>query len=257
LPPLPVVLVLALAVRAGVLVGYLATHGGQGEAWEYERIAQNMLAGEGYTFRDRGLDRKAYGWPLLALVSYALHLVGGSQNFVPFFLFQLTLAVAVVWLTYVLARRWLGEPTARLAALLVAVEPGLVIYGSYKIHEMTLTTFLVMAGVVLLKRLRQRGSVGDAAALGVVGGLGLLARGTVVTLVVPLAVWAAGAHRGRPRALGLAAIAIGVALCTVAPWTVRNYLVFGQFVFISTAAGKTFWQGNNPATVGTNWTREG
>jgi 4-amino-4-deoxy-L-arabinose transferase-like glycosyltransferase len=256
-PPVAATLALALSVRVGVLLGYLATHGGRGEAWEYERIAQSLLAGEGYTYLERGQVRRAFGWPLLSLVSYALHLVGGAQNFVPYFVFQLILSVAIVWLTYVLARSWLGEATGRLAALLVALEPGLVIYGAYKIHEMTLATFLLMAGVVLFQRLRRRGFLGDAAALGVIGGLGLLARGTVVALFAPLAVWAVGSVRVNRRALGLAGLAVGVALLTVAPWTVRNYLVLGQFVFISTGGSKTFWQGNSPASIGTNWTLEG
>ena len=46
-----------------------------------------------------------------------------------------------------------------------------------------------------------------------------------------------------------AASALVVAVL-IAPWTVRNYEVFGQLVPISANAGANLWMGNNPDSVG-------
>ncbi len=48
------------------------------------------------------------------------------------------------------------------------------------------------------------------------------------------------------------AIMAGVAAAVIAPWTVRNWMVHGEFVFIKDTFGYAFWQGNNPASYGTD-----
>ena len=44
----------------------------------------------------------------------------------------------------------------------------------------------------------------------------------------------------------------GVALLVIAPWTVRNWLVHGEPVFIKSTFGYAFWQGNSPGSWGTD-----
>ena len=36
----------------------------------------------------------------------------------------------------------------------------------------------------------------------------------------------------------------------VLPWTARNYLLFGRFVFVTTDTAELFWRGNNPIATG-------
>ena len=56
------------------------------------------------------------------------------------------------------------------------------------------------------------------------------------------------------RYLSLSAI---VAIAILAPWTIRNYIVFDRFVPISTNGGFNFWRGNNDVTTGSPWTETG
>ena len=37
---------------------------------------------------------------------------------------------------------------------------------------------------------------------------------------------------------------------TIAPWSIRNNAVFGEFVLLSTNGGPNLWMGNNPDSTG-------
>ena len=251
------ILAVALAARLVVLVGYLGTHQWKPEVWEYEQVAQNLLAGRGYMFVEAGLERRTFGWPVLPLVSYLLHLIGGKDNFVPYLVFQLAASVGIVGLTYWLASRWLNPATGLVAALLVALEPGLIVYGSYKVHETTLATFLLLVWQGLFVRVRDENRLRWAAVMGLVTGLGILTRGTFVAVFAPLGAWMLARARVERQTVisGLAVIVL--ALLTIAPWTVRNYLVLGRFVLVSSGWSNAFWRGNNPYSSGANLTVEG
>src|SRR5204862_5053760 len=88
-------------------------------------------------------------------------------------------------------------------------------------------------------------------ASGVVAGLAALTRGTVLFLPLLLAVHVVlrtvGSVRERAR-LALAPV-LG-ALLVVAPWALRNRLVLGETVVVSSNGGISFWASYNPASRG-------
>ena len=53
----------------------------------------------------------------------------------------------------------------------------------------------------------------------------------------------------RRHALAAVAFVAGCAV-VVAPWTVRNYRVYGRFVLVASEGGVTFWTGNHPLARG-------
>jgi 4-amino-4-deoxy-L-arabinose transferase-like glycosyltransferase len=254
---LAAIICVGLLARLGVLIFYLFTHEGRGEEWEYEVIARNLLEGKGYVFYSHGTPLRSFGFPLFPFVSYLLHLVGGNDNFVPYFAFQLALSAGIIWLTFSLADRWFDRKVALLAGLLVAGEPGLIIYGSYKIHEMTLATFLLVASLRLFAFLRERDSWRIAVALGIVTGFGILTRPTLIAVFFALAVSSVVEKTKRQRLWVRTSIVLIVATLTVLPWLIRNYNVHGHFVFISSGGPEVFWRGNNQASTGSNLTLDG
>jgi len=84
-------------------------------------------------------------------------------------------------------------------------------------------------------------STGKAAWAGFLWGLAVLTRETVLYFA-PIAalflLWR------RPRGAPRAAAFLLMLVVTVAPWTYRNYAVFGAFVPVSTAGALNLWQGN-------------
>lgn len=138
-----------------------------------------------------------------------------------------------------------GEPAGLVAAAAVALFPDLV---WFSVHFWSETLFLLFLWWAFERLLRAdaRGSTSVAAVAGLLWGLGVLTRETGLYLAPLAALWlawrgpAGGARRGAAFLLG--------ALLTVAPWTYRNWVVFGAFVPVSTAGGLNLYQGNAPLT---------
>jgi len=247
---------LGLGLRLIVLLVYLAAHGGRGEIWEYEAIAKNLLAGKGFTYEFNGTTYQSYAVPVFPLVCALLHVVGGDGLGL-YYVFHLAVSAGIMVLTYAIATSFFGERVGLLSALLVAVEPGLVIYQSYKVDVMALAGALLLLGMLLFRRLTDSLDGRWAVALGVVLGVGILTRPDLVALGGLLLLWLARDRWRAGHILRVSAIAIVVAMLIVMPWSIRNYRVHGQVVLLTTVTGEWFWRGNNPNATGTSLTEDG
>jgi hypothetical protein len=120
--------------------------------------------------------------------------------------------------------------------------------------SLILTTFLVALFVLAVVRLQRRQSLILAAAAGVIAGMAALVRPMLVGLlpVLLMGLWLNRAGAAA-RVLKAALVALFAALIVLLPWTIRNYLVQGQIIFVSTNGGFTFWIGNNPFTTGSGF----
>lgn len=251
--PLSMLLFIGFAIRFTVLIVYLSSHDWKGETWEYEDLAQNVLNGHGYVIARWNTYYYTFVPPLFSFVCAFLHLVGGNGALyqVLYFSYHIGLALGIIWLTYRLAYTWFGPAVATLAALLVALEPGLVVYHSYKMDVITLASFWLMLGLFLFQRLTETRALSTAMILGVVIGLGLLTRLDLMILFGLLGVWLAAERQHFLAIVKPIAATVVVSLLVVSPWLVRNYLLLDQFVFISANSGEVLWYGNNAHSVGT------
>jgi 4-amino-4-deoxy-L-arabinose transferase-like glycosyltransferase len=145
-------------------------------------------------------------------------------------------AVTIVALG-LLGRRLAGERAGLVAAGIGAVYPTLIVADGALMSE-TLYGTLVALALLAAYRLVDAPSVGRALVLGAVTGLAALTRGEALLLLplvlIPL-VWR---HRAwRPQGLTAAAIAVVAFAVVLAPWTVRNWIVFDRPVVIATNSG--------------------
>lgn len=252
---LGIALLAGLTLRIAAIVLYLRTHGGIAEVWEYEEVARNLLSGNGLLFHEGGVPLRSRFLPLFPLLCALLHKVGGP-GFALFYLAHLACAAGVIWLTWRLAADLVDERSASLAAWLAALEPGLVVYQSYKVHVIAWATLLLLGALVLFFKARREDSVGWAALSGFVCGLGMLARFDVAAFLLIPAL-ALAADRARIRGfLRAGALAGGVALA-MAPWVLRNRSIHGIPVISTSQSGEFLWRGNNPESTGTLWSRSG
>lgn len=249
-----VVIGLGVLVRLGVLLLYLDRHGWVGETWETEVVASNLLQGDGYGFAMHNTLYRSYSVPVFPLVSYLLHRLGGP-GLAAYYTFHLLSAAGLIWLTHAIAIRWFGASTAVLAATLVAFEPGLVMYGSYKVEPTTLTTLLMLAAFYLFVAMTCSFDWLRALGAGLLIGLGVLTRSEPIVTLALIPVWLLF-ERKRWRSLVIPAcvVVLGTAL-SMSPWLIRNYAIHGQLL-LTTTSGETLWRGNNPNSTGTTVTTD-
>ncbi|MCM2266523.1 MAG: glycosyltransferase family 39 protein [Elusimicrobiales bacterium] len=223
-----------------------------GDALDYEKLALNLLAGNGYSL--------VPGIPAVTrppLFPFLLAAVFGlfGQVYTAVFLLQALLSAATCALVYLLGREFLDEPAARLGGWLCAFYPPLIGYTGLLLTE-TFFTFLLAAVFLLLARALATGKAALYAACGLLLGAATLCRPT--TLLFPWLMLAAALawdlpawKRTLPRWLLLAACFAAA----VGPWTWRNYHHYGSPLLVNTggsltwrwtahmAAGGTFQEG--------------
>ena len=213
--------------------------------WYYAR-GLSIASGGGYS---EGGIATAYwppGWPgFLGLVFWLFGpspVVGKMANLA---LAAMIFPIAFGLGSAIFADRLVG----RLTVLMLTIYPNQIGYVPILATELFYTTLLLLAIFILVRS----HSLLSLVLSGIVFGIAALAKAqTVFIPAVLFAVWWVFAER-RPRLsswIVRAALVYTAMAIVVAPWTVRNYMVFGEFVLISTNGGGTLLSGNNPSASG-------
>ena len=214
-------------------------------------IARNMLAGRGFTYTYFGIVYQSYQAPLPAWLGAVSYWLTGSLVFV--MTVQILAGTALAVVTAALAHRLFAGWIAPLAAgMLVAVHPGLVVYNAWKFHALSFDALFFALALLQSFRLAERPSARRGMQLGVIVGIGLLSRPTILVFLPLTAVWLLLTTPAAARRAAVGSMVVA-ALCMVAvvtPWTIRNYLVHDQFVLILTTDSELLWRGSNPYASG-------
>ena len=226
------VFALALGLRAGLVVlapGLVALVGDY--VGRYAVIAHGLLATGGFSIAGGPTAVSGPVYPLFLAAVYALF--GDGETAV-----RLALAVvdaAQCALTFWLARRLFGARVAVLASAASILCP-FFIFGIYRgFTEPVFMAFHAGFLVALVAALDRR-SAALAALAGALLGLATLTRAVPLLLPLALAVPFAVRYRSRAGALHWGALALAF-VAALAPWTARNYAVFGRLVPVQTLGG--------------------
>jgi 4-amino-4-deoxy-L-arabinose transferase-like glycosyltransferase len=213
----------------------------------YWGIAKRLAAGDGYVHPDFG-HPTAYRPPLYPLMLAGIVLIGGGPKTLA--VVQVGLSVATVWLTWRLGRKLGLNSLALLAAAFVAINPLLIQATALAMTE-TLCAFLLVA---VLWNIAELGGSKRHWPLGVLIGLAVLCRPTVwayatlLSAVIAVCCFRTTAMGKRWRMVevvrGLFPIVVAFGL-TIAPWVIRNWLVFDTPIVTTTHGGYTLFLGNN------------
>jgi 4-amino-4-deoxy-L-arabinose transferase-like glycosyltransferase len=171
--------------------------------------------------------------PLYPIALTGLYELGGTGEEAQRLLGSVFGAGTIIVLA-LLGRRAGGERVGLVAAGIGAVYPMLVTADGALMSE-SLYGFLIGLTLVAAFRLRDVLSVGRAALLGVAAGLAALTRAEGALLLPLLLV----PMLRRPGGVRVAIAACLTMLVVIAPWTVRNALVFHRFVPIANDEGIT------------------
>jgi len=247
---------IALAIR---LLAALVTRGlTHPELNEYDDMAKAMLAGRGFTYPFHGIIYYSYAPPMHSWLSAISYWTSGS--IAPLMLLQMVAGSALAGVTAAAAERMFHTRLAGLfAGLLVAVHPGLIVYNVTKSHPMTFDALFFSLALLQSFRLRQQPSMRRAVELGLIVGIGTLSRATIVIFLPLAALWLLISVTPSLRwpVVQRFAVAGLITVACLTPWTIRNYRIHHQFVFVLTTDGDDFWRGNNPNATGHSYISPG
>lgn len=209
------------------------------EKWHWEwahEILQTSFWGEGAYFR-----APLYPYFLALLVKIA-----GSSIFWVKFL-QILVCGGTAFFIYRLADRLFGEKAALAAGLIYAFYGTLLFYETMFLIPVVFLFFLVW-GMYRVVAHRDSSSLKTWVGTGLVFGLAAISRPNVLLVIPFLMLWLYWA-RTRPTPLvarikAPLALLAGVIIVTI-PVTVRNIIVTGDFILISSQGGVNLYLGNN------------
>ncbi|MDI6752458.1 MAG: tetratricopeptide repeat protein, partial [bacterium] len=132
-----------------------------------------------------------------------------------------------------------------------------IFYGMFYIHEgvllmESLVTFLNTLSIFLLLRVENKPSYKNITLAGITIGLSALARANILLFIPFILLWMlfnSKLKTQNSKLLKFAFLSL-IILLTISPATIRNWLVSGKFVLISTNGPVNLWIGNNPYAEG-------
>lgn len=218
--------------------------------YEYEWIADNILAGRGFLFPHLGQEYLSMR-PLFVYLCVAVYWLTDHSH-IAMLVVQAIVSGGTTLVIYTLGRRLGGQATAAVAAVATAVDPALVYYDVTRIHPLGLQALLLSVALLAFVALVDTPRWTVVLSAGLATGAALYERGTIV-FFVPAALLLVKLWHGLPlRSWGRMIIVFGIGVLVIhAPWLIRNSVVYGKPVFLMTASPELLWIGNNPNATGT------
>jgi 4-amino-4-deoxy-L-arabinose transferase-like glycosyltransferase len=226
--------------------------------WEMGRIARSLATGQGFA-NPTDLPTGPTAWEaplypfLLAGVFKLFGVYTHASAWVILALNSLFSALTCLVL-YDIAGRLFGFTPARWAAWTWALFPYAIYWPVRVVWETSLSTLLLSLAILLPLCLAERPRRRDWLLLGLLWGTIALTNPTLLSFLPFSLAWLWWRLRGRSAVLPNMAFSLALCCTVVSPWLVRNYRVFGQFVFIRDNFGLEIHMANNPESSGL-WTR--
>ena len=257
---IPLALWLILVAATALRIGWAVTRPADDAAIdqlpdqrEYLEVARSVLHGEGFVFTDPRFDQRVYAY---RTPGYPAFLAATGANVRIARVLQAILDTSSVLAVYLLARRWLSPRASIVAAALVAINPFLVYFSGLLLTE-TLFTAMLAWGMYLITSARTFPWLlgGVTLATSVLVRPGALPLPVILGVLGALAGAAAVNRRPEPPyhrwwALPAGTSTVLLTVLVLLPWAIRNHRVVGQWIWTSTNAGITRYDGFNPDAMG-------
>jgi hypothetical protein len=205
----------------------------------YLELAQRLYQGQPYA-----MDGHAFWPPGTPFIYTAFLYVLGPVPWIAVAVNCVFFLLAAVAVRRICSLLDFGPRAAGLTVATLALWPALFLTASQVSKETLLIGLLPAVFALVLSR-----RPGSALAAGAVAGLAILTQPSLMLLPALIGVALLAARLPlKTIFLRLLLLAIGAA-AVIAPWSYRNYQVFGEAVAVSTNAGLVLHAGNQPAMV--------
>jgi hypothetical protein len=227
---------------------------------EYGCIASSIASGRGFAspLCDGG-GLTAYEPPVYAYFLAGIFKLWGVFSYkssVAIALSNAPFTAVIAALIYRIGQSTFGLRTARLAAWLWAVLPLFAVlilhtgWSTFAIWDTWLSAMLVGFAILVSLRTAETGRLMHWTVLAVIWAFMALTNPSLLSFLPVCLLWIAYQLRGQRRFLrGLLVFTVCL-MALVAPWVVRNYLVFRRPVFIRDNFGLILYAGNYPGSAG-------
>ena len=232
-------LALGIALRVGFVLAFPPVQSSDGAS--YLALATRLAAGEPY----RAAGTLAYWPPGLPFGLLPWLLVLGPWRYVPL-LHNLLLFVVSSLAAARFAARLGGRAAGRVAMLALAAWPSLVMDAGMASKEQQLVALVTLA----LALYPQAGRALPALGAGLALGAAALTQPALLPAPLAFVAWQALRGDGTRRAALRVALLLGGFAATIAPWTIRNHVVLGGFVPVTSTAGFALYIANNDRAWG-------
>lgn len=225
------------------------------DLFEPANLARSLAIGHGYSdpyvvnTGPSALIPPIYPW-ITSLAFRAFGVFSYGAGFV-MVVFNSVFSALTCWTTYRIARRVFDETVAVWSGWIWALSPFAIYYSVGWIWETSLSAFLLSLLFLLTLEMEDDGRLSSWFVYALVWGIAGLTNTSELAWLPFSGCWLVyQLHRHGKRFLVPALFAAAIFWVTLMPWLVRNYMVFGQVVFIRDNFGNELRAGNNSLSEG-------
>lgn len=227
-----------------------------GFGWEMGRIGASLAAGKGFS-NPFGPPTGPTAWepPLYPyFVAGVFEIFGVYSKASAFVLLTLNSVFSALTCVpiFLIARRIFSEKVAVGSAWAWALLPNVMFWSTRWVWETSLSALLLTLIFWLALSFEDRDGLLPWLQFGLLWGIATLNSTSLLSFLPAAGLWAwfHRARSGKKSFLGVVLASV-VFLACIAPWLLRNYQTFGQFIFIRDNFGAELRLGNGPGADGT------
>lgn len=165
-------------------------------------------------------------------------------------LIGITLSSFSCVLIYHIARRFFDRRTGTIAGLIACLYGPFIFYSGLLVPA-TIAVFLYLLSLWVLLKVSDKPTFFRFFLFGLIVGFACLAKAGILLFLPVILIWAIVTFDEKKKAIIGALVALLGALAVISPVTLRNYLVSGDIVFLTSHSGINFYIGNNENADGT------
>lgn len=220
--------------------------------YEYDQIAHNIVAGEGFSFDMYGsnpVSPTAWMAPVYPYLLAGYYKLFGN-NLTGMAVIQALAGGITCLLVGLCGSAIAGSGIGLISAVIFALYPEMILLPLKFVAEswLLLWTMLIFWLGIKYNETRKRWMI---VVCGILCGVAALTRVSALAYPIGLMFWFLVKGRFSRRLLTDSALLLLLTAATIAPWTVRNCMVMDKFVLIRTNFWVNAWRGNFPGATGT------
>jgi 4-amino-4-deoxy-L-arabinose transferase-like glycosyltransferase len=212
----------------------------------FDALAWNLVT-NGFFSMDGTAPASHVGPLYPAILALFYSLVGHHTAWVPYL--NMGMDVMAAFCVFRVASLLFGNTIGAIAAAVTFLYPAYWTY-DVRIRNESLLTMLLAAWVWAAVACAKDTAIWRYAVMGLVAGMAALCKPVVLPaaglLCFAVFLWSSSWRNGGIRLL----VFVMCLMMVVAPWTIRNYRQFGEFIPVSSGVGAGLWMGSDPLTRG-------